>query len=66
MLNSAELSMKKVLIVGSFIFMTKWNFMLSWVEHEKGFHNLGAWLATQDRISRTNAIRVCPSDTKQS
>ena len=27
--------MKKVLIVGIFIFMTKWNFMLSWVEHEK-------------------------------
>ena len=36
MLNSAEhpqlLSMKKVLIVGIFIFMTKWNFMLRWVE----------------------------------
>ena len=34
---SAELSMEKVLIVGFFIFMTKWNFMLSWVEHEKSF-----------------------------
>ena len=29
--------MKKVLIVGIFIFMTKWNFMLSWAEHEKSF-----------------------------
>ena len=35
--------MKKVLIVGIFTFMTKWNFMLSWVEHEKKFYNLGAW-----------------------
>ena len=23
--------------------MTKWNFMLSWVEHEKKFYNLGDW-----------------------
>ena len=23
--------------------MTKWNFMLIWVEHEKKFYNLGAW-----------------------
>ena len=30
--------MKKVLIIGIFIFMTKWNFMLSWVEHEKSFN----------------------------
>ena len=32
---SAELNMKKVLIAGIFIFMTKWNFMLSWAEHDK-------------------------------
>ena len=32
--------MKKVLIVGIFIFMTKWNFMLSWAKHEKSFYGL--------------------------
>ena len=26
---------------GIFIFMTKWNFMLSWVEHEKTFISSG-------------------------
>ena len=45
MLNLAEhaqlLSMKNVLIVGIFIFMTKWNFMLSWVEHEKSLMTSG-------------------------
>ena len=40
---SAELSMKEVLMFGIFIFIiTKWKFMLSWVEHEKKFYNLGA------------------------
>ena len=24
------------------------NFMLSWVEHEKKFYNLGAWCLSQD------------------
>ena len=38
---STQLSMKKVLTVGIFIFMTKWNFMLSWVEHEKSFITSG-------------------------
>ena len=33
--------MKKVLIVGIFIFMTKWNFMFSWVEHDKSFITSG-------------------------
>ena len=38
---------KQVLIVGIFIFLTKWNFMLSWVEHEKSFitsgPDFGSW-----------------------
>ena len=33
--------MKKVLIFGIFIFMTKWNFMLNWIEHEKSFITSG-------------------------
>ena len=46
MLNSAEhaqlsLAWKKVLIIGMFIFMTKWNFMPNWVEYEKSFITSG-------------------------
>ena len=47
MLNSAEHAQlswawKGVLIVDIFIFMTKWNFMLSWAW--KKFYNLGVRL----------------------
>ena len=42
MLNSAEQAWNKFWRFGIFIFMTKWNFMLSWVEHEKKSYNLEA------------------------
>ena len=35
--------MKMPTFVGIFIFISRENFMLSWVEHEKKFYNLGAW-----------------------
>ena len=45
MLNSAEqaqLSWEwKKFYFGIFIFMTKWNFMLGWVEHENSFITSG-------------------------
>ena len=55
-LCSVELSMKKVLIVGIFIFMTKWNFMLSWGEHEKSFITLGpaSSVQIQSNLSSSN------------
>ena len=31
-------------IVGNFIFISRETFMLSWVQHEKTFYNLGVWL----------------------
>ena len=36
--------MKMPTIVGIFIFISRENFMLIWVEHEKKFDNLGARL----------------------
>ena len=37
--------MKMPTIAGIFIFISRENFMLSWVEHEKKFYNLGArWM----------------------
>ena len=32
--------------VGILDFMSSWNFVLSWVKHEKSFYNLGAALLT--------------------
>ena len=31
-------------VVGIYLFISRENFMLSWVEHEKKFYILGAWL----------------------
>ena len=48
--SSAELSMKKVLFL-FLIFMTKWNFMLSWVEHEKSLITSGPGLSDTTLIT---------------
>ena len=34
--------------ISIFVFMSNWNFMISWVEHEKKFYNLGAWLCVKE------------------
>ena len=39
---SLLINMKMPTVVGIFIFISRENFMLSWVEHEKKFYNLGA------------------------
>ena len=36
------INVKMPAIVGILTFMSRKNFMLSWVKHEKGFYNLGA------------------------
>ena len=40
---SLLIHMKMPAIIGIFIFISRENFMLTWVEHEKKFYNLGAW-----------------------
>ena len=40
------INVKTPTIVGILTFMSRKNFMLSCVEHEKKFHNLGAWFQT--------------------
>ena len=40
---SLLINMKMPTIVGIFISTSREKFMLSWVEHEKSFYNLGAW-----------------------
>ena len=37
------LKARNFVIVGILVFMSGWNFVLSWVEHEKKFYNLVAW-----------------------
>ena len=37
------------LFVGILVFMSSWNFVLSWVEHEKSFINLGPGLSAKTR-----------------
>ena len=45
---SAKLSKKIFAVVGNLSFISRANFMLSWVEHEKKFYNLGTVLYAVD------------------
>ena len=39
---SESLKVRKVIIFSIFLFISSGNFMLTWVEHETSFYNLGA------------------------
>ena len=44
---------KKSLFLSILVFMNNWIFMLSWVEHEKSFINLGSSLVSTKEDSIT-------------
>ena len=55
---SLLINMKMPTIVGIFIFISRENVMLSWVEHEKKFYNLGARCFT-DEVKDPYADLAC-------
>ena len=69
---SLLINMKMPTIVGIFIFISRENFILSWVEHEKKFYNLGArsfavrlqipWIKFHWTVS-IFTVRTCPEDS---